>query len=168
MVFDKKIMNKFRFITKSNEPQSVTFQKEKEVIDFYRDKDFKLEFSSNGHDNSSIIFEGRRIGPIIKSEIQQSVKIQVNQLKTDVESRGLLLFVKMNSTTKNKLRTFLSYEVDHIPKNEKQFCGNMMGIPIILDDSLADFIVTTFIKKHYTNKFKFIEGDKHELQKTSH
>lgn len=164
-------MNKFLFLTKDHQESQQNFlKKEKEIIGFYRDKDYKLNFSSDGH-NSSIIFEGRRIGPIIKSEIQESVKVQINQIKADVGTRGSLLFVKMNSVTKNKLRTFLSYEVDHIPRNEtnKQFCGNMMGIPIIVDESLVDFTVVTFIKKHFINKFKFIEGeDSNELQKINY
>ena len=139
-------MNKFDFIGRNPTNKIQTVKTEFSTLRQYGEG-FTLIFS--GNKQSGNVFEGRLIQPIIKSDIQEYLKTQIREMiqKISKEEKSILCF-KMNKTTQNKLRTFLSYEIDYVPRNNKikEIVGSLYGIAIVLDEKLKDFVMIPFIK----------------------
>jgi len=154
-------MNKFNFISKENiqsTTSNISVKNEEHLKEVLIDcQEFTLHFSSSP--DSNVISEGRRIQPIIKSEIQDSLKRQIkSKIENILKTFEKISFFKMNQQTKLKLRMFLGYETDYTARNEnKKVIGNVFGIPILLDDSLKDSIIVPVIKQvKQVKKTKFI------------
>jgi hypothetical protein len=112
-------------------------------------------------------------GPIDRSAINENLKKQFEELTKSIkEDKNELLYWKMNINTKNKLKTFYSYEVNFIPKNLSdedlkvgKIVGSIHGIKIVLDDTLENFVIVPLIRASYSkmltmNKTKFISQKK--------
>jgi hypothetical protein len=124
---------------------------------------FKLIFESDG--DSNVVYEGRRTQPIVRSEIQESIKIQLKNIIDEIKDNGKeLLYFKMNQATKNRLRTFYSYEVSFVPKNLTEqdkkvgkIVGTIAGIKIVEDQSIEGMIIIPLIKtRKEISKRKFL------------
>lgn len=161
-------MNKFDFILE-NKIVSKDFKVEEELfLEFKRN--FKFSFSSvkisfindevektdlqNFLDRNTHLFSTR----IVKSEITENVLEQIKQMFEIIkESNQELSYLKMNSNTKLKFRMYWSYEIDRVLKDKIQFdkvSGNLMGIPIILDDNIqTDIVQPIIVKNKKNNKF---------------
>ena len=162
--------NKYKFISKSRpqlEPQKKKKKEDEETeVRFEEHKIFVINTSNQI--NSSIIMPEtfRQISmPIIKSEIQARLK---TQFKEFLDSNKNIKYFKMNENTKMLLRSFYSHEIDYLPKNLSftdrmagKLIGIILGIKIILDDSLEDRQIKPLsVKKtkqeNRLNKMKFL------------
>ena len=141
-------MNKFNFI--SNETpvhhvsETIAVEKPKEVTK--ERKLFHLDFTGTVK-RYEPIFEGRRVQPIVKSDIQESLKLQLKNIFKMLSEKEIDFF-EMNSQTKQKFRMFLCYETDYVPKGEKNksFVGNIFGIPIAINENVVDSSIVACIK----------------------
>lgn len=152
-------MNKFDFILENKIVSKDYKVKEELFLEFKRN--FKFSFSSvkinfindevektdlqNFLDRNTHLFSTR----IVKSEITENVLEQIKQMFEIIkESRQELCYLKMNFNTKMKFRMYWSYEIDRILYNKVQFekvSGNLMGIPIIIDEKIETNIVRPII-----------------------
>jgi hypothetical protein len=157
---------KFKFIQTST--IVVDENVEKKNVIFYDEYDFKLIFESEV-DNSVIFddYDGPRLRskPIIRSEIQESIKKQLNDKLKEIKLEKLdIRYVKMNKETHNRLRTFYSYEVSYVPKNLSiedkrmgKIIGTLMGIKVVEDSSINGTRIVFLVKKEKTmTKQKFL------------
>lgn len=178
-------MNKFNFISNSypassNPKRAVVLDKPKPTVEGRALSVIRLSFSGQMPVNivsddtvervqddgvirrvSGFERASSRTSPIVKSEIQESLKQQFKIInETVVKDNQQILFFKMNKVTQNKLRCFLSYEVDYVPSSlrGKGISGMVNGIGIILDDEMEDFTILPMIK--YLSKQRFIQEAK--------
>ncbi|MDD5649620.1 MAG: hypothetical protein PHF86_04270 [Candidatus Nanoarchaeia archaeon] len=162
-------MNKFDFVIKDHlETQKSTLSN----VLFYKDfrKTFEFYFIEQEDLNSRDIISDRHdglqrttrtSGRIVKSDIQSHVIKQLQNMFKEIKDTGEeILCITMNKNTKNLLRIYYSYEVDHIPRNltdeEKQIgkiVGSVMGVKIVLDNSLSDHIIRPLVRINVVKKF---------------
>lgn len=167
-------MNKFIFVLKHNDAITESVIANSKKFLNYRDYKKKFVFSSyvdemfvdNERDSDS--YEGlrrcsRSPGRIVKSDIQEFVIKQLKDMFAEIKNSGEeVLYVVMNKHTKSFFRMYYSYEVDHIPKtlndqNEAgKIAGSIMGVKIIIDDILQDYIVLPLVKNNLVKKFSKI------------
>lgn len=145
-------MNKYKFISKSK--SKVKFKSEEKT------EDIKFE----EHPIFNIDTRGTSMS-IIKSEIQVKLK---NFFKNYLKKNSSVQYFKVNENTKLLLRNFYSHEIDYVPKNitdvDKKVgnvIGIILGIKIILDNSLADRQVLPLslkrtVKQNKLKKMKFV------------
>lgn len=155
-------MNKFDFILEQTKETEVEKSEKQIFFDFKQDFEFsfssiKKDFKSNKvvdkEDSNLSHFLNRNTNlfstRIVKTEITENVLSQIKQMFEIIkESRQELCYLKMNFNTKMKFRMYWSYEIDRILYNKVQFekvSGNLMGIPIIIDEKIETNIVRPII-----------------------
>lgn len=101
-------------------------------------------------------------GQIVKSDIKESVVIQLKKMFNDIKNDNKqLVCLKMNKGTQNKFRTSYSYEVSYVPKDSDQsmgkVIGSIMGVKIVEDATLDKNVVMPIVKNiaRKTERSKF-------------
>lgn len=164
-------MNKFRFLLEQQKLSSdVVLQNVIPYKDFSKTYDFQFVSSENTVRDlrydliTGEPYERRSPGMIDKTAIQKNVAKQLKAMKSEIASCGeILLYFRMNKTTKNLFRMYHSYEVDLVPKNLNnidrtvgKIVGNIEGIKIIQDENIQTYRVQPVVSREVKKKFEKI------------